>query len=55
VTINAESRVKVVRGPAAPVLQQAGWKPVLVKVVNESTVTTPLQVGSPQSGRVYGG
>ena len=55
VTINPESRVKVVRGPAAPVLQQAGWKPVLVKVVNESTVTTPLQVGSPQSGRVYGG
>jgi len=55
VTINPESRVKVARGPAEPSIQQAGWTPVLVKVVNESTVKKPLKIASPQSGAVYGG
>jgi len=32
--INPESRVKVVRGPAAARLQQGGYVPVLIKVVN---------------------
>ena len=36
VTINPEERVKVGRGPAAAVLQQGGYTPVLVKVINEA-------------------
>lgn len=55
VTINPEARVKVARGPAAAQLQQAGYVPALVKVVNESTVTKRLRVTSPQAGDVYSG
>jgi hypothetical protein len=55
VTINPESRVKVTEGPRVPSLQQAGWTPVLVKVVNEANVKKKLSVTSPQSGIVYGG
>jgi hypothetical protein len=55
VSINPESRVKVRRGPAAATLQQAGYTPVLVKIVNASTVTKRLRVVSPQSGPVYAG
>jgi hypothetical protein len=54
VTINPESRVKANRGPTEVKLQQAGYTPVLFKVVNESTVKKPLRVMSPQSGPVYG-
>src|SRR5262249_22292348 len=38
VTINPESRVKARRGPADAKLQQGGYVPVLIKVVNDSTV-----------------
>lgn len=55
VSINPESRVKVNRGPAKAALQQAGFTPILVKVVNDSTVTKPLQISSPQAGPVYAG
>ncbi|MBI3463083.1 MAG: hypothetical protein HY000_08500 [Planctomycetes bacterium] len=55
VMINPESRVKVVRGPAKGVLQQAGYTPVVVKVINESTVTKPLRIVSPQAGPPYSG
>jgi hypothetical protein len=55
VSLNPESRVKVQRGPAQALLQQAGFTPVLVKVVNESTVTNRLRMTSPQSGPVYAG
>ena len=55
VTINPEERVKVGRGPAAAVLQQGGYTPVLVKVVNEAAATKPLRITSPQSGPVDGG
>ena len=55
VHINPEARVKVARGPAAAVLQQAGYTPVLVKVVNESGGTQRLRIGSPQAGPVYAG
>jgi hypothetical protein len=55
VNINPESRVKVAEGPRVPSLQQAGWTPVLVKVVNEANVKKKLNVTSPQSGIVYGG
>ncbi|MDO8539088.1 MAG: CehA/McbA family metallohydrolase [Opitutaceae bacterium] len=55
VHINPEVRVKVGRGPAAAALQQAGYTPVLVKVMNESGGTQRLRIGSPQSGPVYAG
>jgi hypothetical protein len=55
VSLNPEVRVKVTRGPAPAVLQQSGFKPFLVKVVNDSTATQPLRITSPQSGPVYAG
>lgn len=55
VTINPEERVQVVRGSAPAVLQQGGYTPVLVKVVNEASTTKTLRVGSPQSGPVTSG
>ena len=55
VSINPEARVKVARGPAKAVLQQAGYTPVLVKVLNQSTVTRPLRIRSPQAGPPYAG
>jgi len=55
VTINPETKVKVARGPAKPILQQGGFTPALVKVVNLSTTTAPLRIASPQSGPVYAG
>ena len=55
VALNPESRVKVSRGPAQAILQQAGYTPVLVKIINESTVTKRLRILSPQAGPVYAG
>ncbi len=55
VTINPEARVKVASGPGGTTLQQAGWTPVLVKVMNDSTVKKQLKIMSPQSGAVYSG
>jgi hypothetical protein len=55
VAINPESRVKVMRGPAQATLQQGGYKPVLLKIINESTGTQRLRITSPQSGPVYAG
>ncbi len=55
VAINPESRVKVQRGPAPARLQQGGYTPVLVKVINRSTVTAELRMTSPQAGPVYAG
>ena len=55
VTLNPEARVKAARGPAPAALQQSGFVPVLIKVVNDSTVQQSLQISSPQSGRVYSG
>jgi hypothetical protein len=55
VSLNPESRVKAARGPAAAILQQGGYTPVLVKVVNDSTVTKSLQISSQQAGIVYAG
>jgi hypothetical protein len=50
VNINPESRVKVGRGPAEATIQQGGYTPVLVKVVNEGAVKMGLRISSPQSG-----
>ncbi len=55
VTLNPESRVKAARGHAPATLQQSGFTPVLVKIVNDSTVTKQLRISSPQSGQVYSG
>jgi EF hand domain-containing protein len=55
VNINPESRVKVSRGPAEARIQQAGWTPVLVKIVNEGTVKKTLRILSPQAGNRYSG
>jgi hypothetical protein len=55
VSLNPESRVKAARGPAAAVIQQGGFTPLLVKVINDSTVKAGLRVRSPQSGPVFGG
>jgi hypothetical protein len=55
VHVNPEARMSVGRGPAPPALQQAGYTPVLVKVLNESGGTQRLRIGSPQSGPVYAG
>ncbi len=55
VSLNPEVRVKVSRGPAKGVLQQGGFTPVLIKVLNDSTVADPLRIVSPQSGPVYSG
>jgi hypothetical protein len=55
VTINPESRVKAARGPARVSLQQGGYTPILIKVVNDSTVTKPLRIASPQAGPIFSG
>jgi hypothetical protein len=55
VSLNPEVRVKVERGPGAASIQQGGFTPLLVKVINHSTVASPLRVRSPQGGAVYSG
>jgi len=54
--INPESRVKVARGAGPAVLQQGGYTPILIKVVNDSPVKATPRISSPQSGpRMTGG
>jgi hypothetical protein len=55
VTINPESRVKAGRGPATATVQQGGFTPVLMKVINDSTVKKGLNISSPQAGAIYSG
>ncbi|MEM1070443.1 MAG: CehA/McbA family metallohydrolase [Planctomycetota bacterium] len=55
VTISPEERVSVRRGNAAAIVQQAGYRPQLIKVINHSTSTSRLRVTSPQSGPLYAG
>src|SRR5882672_35199 len=50
VNINPESRVKVAKGSGPAVLQQSGWAPILIKVVNDSPVKGTPHLTSPQSG-----
>ncbi len=54
ITINPESRVKVVPGPAPRELDQNGWRVFLVKVDNQAGVTAPLQAESPQALPIAG-
>ncbi|MDA1229405.1 MAG: CehA/McbA family metallohydrolase [Planctomycetota bacterium] len=55
IEINPELRVKVKRGPGDPVLQQGGYTPVIVKVINDATLARTLNISSPQAGPVYAG
>ncbi|MBE7494590.1 MAG: CehA/McbA family metallohydrolase [Verrucomicrobiaceae bacterium] len=55
VDINPESRVKAARGPAAAGMQQAGYMPVLIKVLNHATSVAKLRIGSTQAGPSYAG
>src|SRR6266576_5998697 len=53
VDINAEGRVKVLPGPAKPVLVEAGTRIFLVKVINKAGVTAPLIAESPNALPVF--
>lgn len=55
VSLNPEVRTKVARGPAQAKLQQGGFTPFIIKIVNHSTVTRQLRISSPQAGPVYSG
>jgi hypothetical protein len=55
VSINPEARVKAARGPATAILQQTGYTPVIIKVLNDSTVTKALRISSPQAGPIFSG
>ena len=55
VDINPESRVKAARGPVKAVMQQAGYTPVLIKVINHATSTARLRITSSQAGPSYAG
>ncbi|MHB1079431.1 MAG: CehA/McbA family metallohydrolase [Prosthecobacter sp.] len=55
VDISPESRVKAQRGPAAAQVQQAGYTPVLIKVINHATSVARLQISSPRAGPSYAG
>lgn len=55
VDINPESRVKVVQGPASPILMQEGWASFLLKVNNQAHVTAELEPESPNSEPVLHG
>jgi hypothetical protein len=55
VSVNPELRVKVARGRAPARLQQGGFTPCLIKILNAATVTRELRIASPQAGPVYSG
>ncbi|MEX2141940.1 MAG: CehA/McbA family metallohydrolase [Pirellulales bacterium] len=55
VSIDRQSRVKVESGAADSRLQQAGFVPVLVRIVNHAGITRSLRIDSPQAGPVYAG
>ncbi len=55
VDISPESRVKAQRGPASSKVQQAGYAPVLIKVINHATSLARLHLSSAQAGPPYAG
>jgi hypothetical protein len=55
IDINPEARVKAKRGPGGIRLQQGGYTPVILKVVNDSTVNKSLNISSPQAGPIFAG
>lgn len=54
VSITPEQRVKVAQGAAQAVLDEGGWRPYLVKVVNDAGTTAKLAGRSPEAKTVYG-
>lgn len=54
-TIDRDGRVQARRGPAPATLQQAGYTPVVVKVVNGPEAARTLYIHSPQGGPPYAG
>ena len=55
ISLNPEVRTKIKPGPGSRKLQQGGFTPLLVKVINDSTVTQQLRIASPQAGPIYSG
>jgi hypothetical protein len=57
VSINPEARVKAMPGPAGKdaILQQHGFVPVILKVVNEGSIKSRLNIKSPQAGPIVSG
>ncbi len=55
VSINPEWRVRGERGSGPAALQQGGYTPVLLKVINHSAAPAHLRVTSPQAGPSYAG
>lgn len=53
VTINPESRVSVVEGPAKKELVEHGWRTFLVKVLNQAGITPELKSESPNTAPLY--
>ncbi len=53
VTINPESRVSVVEGPAPKELVQQGWRTFLVKVLNQAGITPELKPESPNAAPLF--
>jgi hypothetical protein len=55
VTVRGDADLSVAVGPKAAVLQQAGYTPLPIKVVNLAGAARPLRIGSPQAGPPYAG
>jgi hypothetical protein len=53
VTINPESRVSVVEGPAKKELVNQGWRTFLVKVQNQAGITPELKVECPNAAPTH--
>ena len=53
VTINPESRVSVVEGPAKKELVEQGWRTFLVKVLNQAGITPELKPESPNAAPLH--
>ena len=51
VSLNPEVRVKVTRGPAKATLQQRGFTPLLVKILNDSHSYTSVEIDQPAGWR----
>ncbi|MBN4046741.1 CehA/McbA family metallohydrolase [bacterium AH-315-P07] len=49
VNISAEARVKVIPGPATPILIQGGWRSFLIKVHNQANTNAELAWESPNA------
>lgn len=53
--VEPDGRVTTSRGAASLVLQQEGYTPILIKVINPDGRTAPLFITSPQTGPIYAG